>query len=278
MADNIRDVEVPIGFTGEVKRLGDLTDNDVGRIMLSYDDLIGEGLADEGYPCSEVIYNTAQSPLWSEAEVKAYVNTMSELAGELAALRTKRRWIADDRAQVLPYDARAVRGMPDPIRSLYRDLIGPALDKAEDGMPVAEIGDWYRAQLEKAMDEPDAIRAFAATTLASLYDRTRETRENGAGVPYMADVGDFITVAGVDPSNRERVDYGIVVDRFPPEVALAYVFESHESEQLKAARQYRIRNFANYNEEEVSRIAHWIGKHMAKKGDSVESMTGLPLR
>lgn len=86
MFDDVSDLEVPVGFTGRTERLGDLTLSDLERIDSAWDQLIGEGFAEEGWPCEVAIYSVAEVHAFPVSNVLEYVEGMADLADQIDEL------------------------------------------------------------------------------------------------------------------------------------------------------------------------------------------------
>lgn len=254
MTNDARNLEMPVGFTGEWKRLGDFTAEDTLAFDRAFD------MVRILEPDGQAITNPKQ--VRELATLSGFpVDNVREFLDQIAALLdireagTEADNVSSEEADKLLEGDAPPDVLPIHLEDLRSELLDLAFEEARLGESSEEIGRSYHQRLLRLTEHPNSVRSYAASILLIMCDRARDEIAQFESLPYEAEVGDIIVVDRDDASDRDPADVGLVVSRLPLEVAPAYVYQSQVKGQRDVARREAVAEVLEPGSEEARAVA-----------------------
>lgn len=255
MTNDARNLEMPVGFTGEWKRLGDFTEEDTLAFDRAFDMVRILESDDQAITNPKQVRELATLSGFPVENVREFLDQIAALLDIREAGTEADDVSSEEVDKLLEGDAAPPDVLPIHLEDLRSELLDLAFEEARQGESGEEIGRSYHERLLRLTEHPAAMRGYAASILLIMCDRAREEIAQFESLPYEAEVGDIIVVDRDDASDRNPADVGLVVSRLPLEVAPAYVYQSQVKGQREVARREAVAEVLEPGSEEAGAVA-----------------------
>lgn len=254
MTNDARDLEMPVGFTGEWKRLGDFTEKDTLAFDRAFDMVRILESDDQAITNPKQVRELATLSGFPVENVREFLDQIAALL-DIREAGTEADDVSSEEVDKLLGGGAPADVLPIHLEDLRSELLDLAFEEARRGESGEEIGRSYHERLLRLTEHPASIRGYAASILLIMCDRDRDEIAQFESLPYEAEVGDIIVVDRDDASDRDPADVGLVVSRLPLEVAPAYVYQSQVKGQREVARREAVAEVLEPGSEEARAVA-----------------------